>query len=124
MVSWWIYSGFFAQCMFSRLPFPSWMPMQPASANPSLDLCTRYPLQLSGSRQCEMQPYPIFMLVTDFKESNPRPIDLKSDVLSTQPCAQELYAEIRPFLFIDHSAWPLDDCFKLFFFISCIFLFQ
>ena len=29
-------------------PLASWAPMQPATIDPTLDLCTRYPLQLGG----------------------------------------------------------------------------
>ena len=38
----------------SDLPFPMarWVPVQPATIDLTLDLCTRYPLRLGGPRQC------------------------------------------------------------------------
>ena len=33
-------------------PLARWAPMQPAAIDPTLDLCTRYPLRLGGPRQC------------------------------------------------------------------------
>ena len=34
------------------LPLARWAPMKPATINPTLDLCTRYPLRLGGPWQC------------------------------------------------------------------------
>ena len=34
------------------------VPMQPATINPALDLCTRYPLRLGGPRQCWIRSLP------------------------------------------------------------------
>ena len=39
-------------------PLARWAPMQPATIDPTLDLCTRYPLQLGGPRQCGIQSLP------------------------------------------------------------------
>ena len=39
-------------------PLARWAPMQPAAIDPTLDLCTRYPLWLSGPRQCGIQSLP------------------------------------------------------------------
>ena len=69
-------------------PLARWAPMQPATTDPTLDLCTRYPLRPGGLRQCGIQS-----LRTDTsthgqrRESNPRPSDLHSNILSTKPHA-------------------------------------
>ena len=36
-------------------PLAKWAPMQPATVDSTLDLCTRYPLRLGGPRQCGIQ---------------------------------------------------------------------
>ena len=52
--------------------------MQPTTLNPTLDLCTRYPLCWvdRGSVECE---------VVRTRKSNPRPSDLESTALSSGP---------------------------------------
>ena len=62
-----------------------WVPMQPATIDPTLDLCTRYPLRLSEPRQCGSLPDT--STHGQHWESNPRPSDLESNVLSTGPHA-------------------------------------
>ena len=46
--------------MFNRLylPLAKWAPMQPATIDPTLDLCTRYPLRLGGPRQRGIRSLP------------------------------------------------------------------
>ena len=38
-------------------PLARWAPMQPATIDPTLDLCTRYPLWLGGPRQCGIRSF-------------------------------------------------------------------
>ena len=61
--------------------------MQPATIDPTLDLCTRYPLRLGGPRQCGIQSLPDTSTHGQQWESNPRPSDLESNTLSTRPYA-------------------------------------
>ena len=39
-------------------PLARWASMQPATIDPTLDLCTRYPLRLGGLRQCGIRSLP------------------------------------------------------------------
>ena len=59
--------------------------MQPATIDPTLDLCTRYPLQLDGPRQCGIRIIPDTSTHGQHWESNPRPSDLEFNALSTAP---------------------------------------
>ena len=52
---------------------------QPVTTDPTLDLCTSYPLRLGGQRQCEIQSLPDTSTHCQHWESNPRP----SNALST-----------------------------------------
>ena len=61
--------------------------MQPPSIDPTLDLCTRYPLRLGGPRQYGIQSLPDTSTHGQHWESNPRPSDLESKALSTGPHA-------------------------------------
>ena len=61
--------------------------MQPAPIDPTLDLCTRYPLRLGGLRQCEIRSLPNTSTHGQHWETNPRPSDLESNALSTRPHA-------------------------------------
>ena len=47
--------------------------MQPATINPTLDMCTRYPLRLGGPRQCGIQSLPDTSTHGKHWELNPRP---------------------------------------------------
>ena len=64
-------------------PLARWAPMQPATIDPTLDLCTRYPLRLGGLRQCGMRSLRNTSTHGQDWESNPRPSDLESNALST-----------------------------------------
>ena len=66
-------------------PLARWAPMQPATVDPTLDLCTRYPLRVGGPRQCWIQSLPDTSTCGQHWESNPRPSDLESNALSTRP---------------------------------------
>ena len=68
-------------------PVARWAPMQPATIDPTLDLCTRYPLQLGGPRQCGIRSLPDTSTHSQHWESNPRPSDLESNAVSTGPHA-------------------------------------
>ena len=56
-------------------PLARWAPMQPATINPTFDLCTRYPLRLGGPRQCGMQSLPNNSTHDQHWESKPTPSD-------------------------------------------------
>ena len=73
--------------MFFRLYLPpgSGRLRQPATIDPTLDLCTRYPLWLGGPRQCGIRSLPDTSTHGQRWESNPRPSDLESNALSTWP---------------------------------------
>ena len=58
---------------------------QPASIDPTLDLCTRYPLWLGGPRKCGIHRLPNTSTHGQHWESHPRPSDLESNALSTWP---------------------------------------
>ena len=75
--------------MFFRLYLPpgSGRLRQPATIDPTLDLCTRYLLRLSGPRQCGFRSLPDTSTHGQHWESNPRPSDLESNALSTWPRA-------------------------------------
>ena len=75
--------------MFFRLYLPpgSGRLRQPATIDPTLDLCTRYPLRLGGPRQCGIRSLPDASTHGQHWESNPRPSDLESNALSTWPRA-------------------------------------
>ena len=57
-----------------RFPLVRWAPMQPATIDPTLDLCTRYPLWLGLPRQCGIQSLPETSTHGQHWESNPRPL--------------------------------------------------
>ena len=61
--------------------------MQPAAIDPTLDLCTRYPLRLGGHRQYGIHSLPDTSTDGQHWELNPRPSDLESNALSTRPHA-------------------------------------
>ena len=61
--------------------------LQPATIDPTLDLCTRYPLRLGGPRQCGIWSFPNTSTHGQHWESNPRPFYLESNALSTWPRA-------------------------------------
>ena len=61
--------------------------MQPATIDPTLDLCTRNPLRLGRSRQCGIQSLPDTSTHGQHRELNTRPSDLESNALSTGPHA-------------------------------------
>ena len=72
--------------------------MQPATIDPTLDLCTRYPLRLGGPRQCGIQSLPNTSTHGQHWESNPRPSDLTPYPLGhmlahTHPCCFILVSE-------------------------------
>ena len=73
--------------MFFRLYLPpgSGRLRQPATIDPTLNLCTRYPLRLGGPRQCGIRSLPNTSTHGQHWESNPRPSDLESNALSTWP---------------------------------------
>ena len=60
---------------------------EPAAIDPTLDLCTRYPLQLGGPRQSRIRSLPNTSTHGQHWESNPRPSDLEPNSLSTRPHA-------------------------------------
>ena len=39
-------------------PLARWAPTQPVTIDPTLDMCTRYPLRLGGLRQCGIRSLP------------------------------------------------------------------
>ena len=61
--------------MFFRLYLPpgSGRLRQPTTIDPTLDLCTRYPLRLGGPRQCGIRSLPNTSTHGQHWESNPRP---------------------------------------------------
>ena len=61
--------------------------MQPAAIDPTLDLCTRYPLRLGGLRQCGIRSLPDISTHGQHWELNPRHSDLESNALSIGPHA-------------------------------------
>ena len=63
-------------------PLARWAPMQPATIDPTLDLCTRYPLRLGVIRSL-----PNTSTHGQHWESNPRPSNFESNALSTGPHA-------------------------------------
>ena len=63
-------------------PLASWA--QPATIDPILDLCTRYPLRLGGLRQCGTQSWPDTITHGQHWESNPRRYDFESNALFTR----------------------------------------
>ena len=71
-------------------PLARWVPMQPATVDPTLDLCTRYPLRLSGLRQCGIRSLPDTSTHGPHWGSKPRPSDLESNALSTGPHASTI----------------------------------
>ena len=68
-------------------PLARWAPVQPATIDPTLDLCTRYPLRLGGPRQCGIQSLPDTSAHGQHWELNPRLCDLESNALSARPHA-------------------------------------
>ena len=81
-------------CLESRYPrytcssdftFPpgSGRPRQPATIDPTLDLCIRYPLRLGGPRQCGIRSLPNTSTHGQHWESNPRPSGLEFNTLSS-----------------------------------------
>ena len=60
-------------------PLVRWAPMQPAIIDPTLDLCTRYPLRLGGPKQYGIRSLPDTFTHGQHWESNPRPSDLESN---------------------------------------------
>ena len=60
---------------------------QPATIDPTLDLCTRYPLRLGRPRQCGIRSLPDTSTHDQHWELNPRPSDLESNALLTWPHA-------------------------------------
>ena len=64
------------QRMFNRLH------LSPAAVDPTLDLCTRYPLGLGGLRQCRIRSLPDTSTHDQYWESNPRLSDLESNTLN------------------------------------------
>ena len=68
-------------------PMARWEPMQPVTVDPTLDLCTRYILQLGGPRQCGIRSLPNTSTHGQHWESNSWPSDLESSALSTRPHA-------------------------------------
>ena len=73
--------------MFFRLPFLAVGTQQPATTDPTLNLCTRYPLRLGGPRQCGIWSLPDTSTHGQHWESNPRPSYHESNALSTWPHA-------------------------------------
>ena len=64
---------------------------QPATIDPTLDLCIRYPLWLGGPRQSGIQSLPDTPTHSQHWESNTRPSDPESNALSTWPHALTYY---------------------------------
>ena len=62
--------------------------MQPATIDPILKLCTRYPLRLGGPRQCGMRSLPDTYTHGLLWESNPR--SSESSALSIVPHAPKV----------------------------------
>ena len=56
---------------------------QPATIDPALDLCTRFPYRLSGLRQYGIRSLPDTSTRGQHWESNSRPSELESNALST-----------------------------------------
>ena len=56
---------------------------QPATIHLTLDLCTRYPSQLGGLRQCGIRSLADNSTHNQYLKLNPRPSDLESNALST-----------------------------------------
>ena len=48
-----------------------WVPMQPAPIDPTLDLCTKYLLQLGGPRRCEIWSCPTLLHTTSTVNRTP-----------------------------------------------------
>ena len=59
-----------------------WAPIQPAAVDPALDLCSRYPFRLGGPSQRGIC-LPDISKHNQCWESNPKPSNLASNVLST-----------------------------------------
>ena len=53
---------------------------QPATIDPTLDLCPRYPLWLGGPRQCAIRSFPGTSTRGQHWKSNPRSLDLESNM--------------------------------------------
>ena len=75
----------------ATFPLASWAPVQPATIDLTLDLCTRYPLRLGGPRQCGIRSLPDNSTHGQHWESNPRPSDLEFNALSTGPHAPTIH---------------------------------
>ena len=73
----------------ATFPLATWGSMQSAAIDPTLDLCTRYPLQLGGPRQCVIRSLSNTSTFGQHWESNPRPCNLESNALSTLSCASK-----------------------------------
>ena len=50
---------------------------------------TWYPLQLGGQRWCGLKAFPRLYTWPVLRESNPRPLNLGSNILTTQPCTSK-----------------------------------
>ena len=76
--------------MFNSFPLARWGPMQPATIEPTLDLCTRYRLWLGRPRLCGIWSLPDTCTHGQHWESKPRTSDLESNALSIWPHAWPL----------------------------------
>ena len=65
------------QQTLSFLSSSRWAPMQPATIDLTLDLCTRYPVRLSGPKQYGIRSLNDTSTHGQHCESKPRPSDLE-----------------------------------------------
>ena len=71
-------------CCLGGMWLPT-QPMQPAAIDQPLDLCTKYPLQLGELRQCGVRSLPDTSMHNQCWESNLKPSNIESNILSTWP---------------------------------------
>ena len=89
-------------------PLARWAPMQPATIDPTLDLCTRYQSRLGRPRQCGIQSLPDSSTHGQHWELNPKPSDLESNALSTDPHAPKYTKRTRKVTYLI-MFWFCDD---------------
>ena len=77
----------FLCCLSSNIYHPSVLENYNYSIDPTVDLCTWYPLRLGEPRQCGIWSLPDTSTHGQHWESNHRPSDLESNALFTEPHA-------------------------------------
>ena len=80
-----------------------WAPVQPATIDLTLDLCTRYPLQLGRPSQCEIRIFPDY---DQCCKSNPKPFDFESNTPSTWPCVSTFFTIVDKVVMLVAIYWP------------------